>query len=149
MSESDQTQQSGPEGARFATLTLPADAISRPDDAAHFMRLKPVGRRVTISRGGTTLAESDQAVWLLEVFRDVYDPVIYLPLADVRVSLDAIANKASKCPLKGTASYFSYEGVNPIAWRYAHPFGFAAALADLVAFYPHQVATTVHAEQAD
>jgi len=146
MQISDQQDTGAADVTRDVTFTLPADAIARPENAAHFMRLKPVGRRVTIAREDKPLAQSDRAVWLLEVGRDLYDPVIYLPLDDVQASLETVTDKSSECPLKGMASYYAFEGVNPIAWRYAHPFGFAAALADLIAFYPHQVSITVHAE---
>lgn len=123
-------------------ITMAQEAIHNPNEPRHFMRLKPVPRRVQISLGGKILAESDRAMRLTEVGRDVYDPVFYIPLEDVHVDMKGIAGKTSHCPLKGDASYFSFGNIDPIAWTYDRPFEFTAVLKGLVAFYPDKVSVT-------
>jgi uncharacterized protein (DUF427 family) len=122
-----------------ARVTLARETIHNPDEPRHFMRIKPVTGRVRILRDGRVLAESARALRVLEAGRDLYDPVLYLPAADVRAKLSLI-EKRTYCPLKGHASYFdlvSDEGrvdVPEIAWSYRETLDCAVALKDLVAF---------------
>ncbi|MEZ5660033.1 MAG: DUF427 domain-containing protein [Burkholderiaceae bacterium] len=126
----------------IADLTLVRDGIHNPAEPRHYMRLKPVAGHVRIRRGDELLAESDAAMRLLEVGRDLYDPVIYVPRADVIAPITQIEGKSTHCPLKGDCSYFAL-GANdvPIAWSYDRPLPFAEALKGLIAFYPDK--TTV------
>ncbi len=111
------------------------------------MRIKPIQSRVRIRLGDTVLADTSKAVRLLEVGKDFYDPMIYIPPQDVAVALEPVADRTSHCPLKGEASYLSFAGWTPLhakdylAWSYADPFGFASELAGLIAFNPAHVAT--------
>lgn len=126
-------------------ITLSTATIHNPDEPRHFMRIKPVNSRVSIRLGNTVLASSSNAVRLLEVGRDFYDPMIYVPPQDITVVLGQVADRASHCPLKGEAAYFRYAGWTPrtpddyLAWSYPKPFGFAQELAGLVAFNPAHV----------
>ena len=113
--------------------------IYNPGNAAHFARIKPVGRRVRVSRHGEVIANSTRGLRVQGTGRDVYDPVIYLPRADVEDMLTPVEDKSTHCPLKGDASYFTHEG-DEIAWTYDRPLDGAGALADHVAFYPDMVA---------
>ncbi|MFK8033572.1 MAG: DUF427 domain-containing protein [Hyphomicrobiales bacterium] len=121
------------------TVTMATEAIHNPKEPRHFMRLKPVSRRVQVSLNGAILADTTNAMRLTEVGRDIYDPVIYIPEADIVAGISAIEGKTSHCPLKGDASYFSHGSDDPIAWTYDRPFEFTAALKGLVAFYPDKV----------
>lgn len=126
-----------------ADVTLSGQTIHNPGEPRHFMRLKPVERRVRVLRGGVVLAESDAGLRLLEVGRDFYDPTLYLPRADIRATLEQ-TEKSTHCPLKGDAVYFDLVSgdsvLEPeIAWAYPAPFGFADALAGRIAFYPDKV----------
>jgi len=126
----------------IADLTLVRDGIHNPAEPRHYMRLKPVAGHVRIRRGDELLAESDTAMRLLEVGRDLYDPVIYVPRADVIAPITQIEGKSTHCPLKGDCSYFRLaDEPEPIAWRYDRPLPFAAELQELIAFYPDR--TTV------
>ena len=64
-----------------AKVTLSRHTIHNPGDPRHFMRIKPVKGRVRILLGETVLADSRNALRLLEAGHDVYDPVLYIPLA--------------------------------------------------------------------
>ncbi|GAB4352169.1 MAG: DUF427 domain-containing protein [Oricola sp.] len=112
--------------------------IHNPDNDAHFMRIKPVAAKVRIRRGDALLAESNSALRLLETGRDVYDPVIYVPEADVLGPLESVAEKSTHCPLKGDASYFAFGG-EEIAWSYDRPLDIARQLHGHIAFYPDKV----------
>ncbi|MEO1719465.1 MAG: DUF427 domain-containing protein [Pseudomonadota bacterium] len=119
------------------------DAIIRnPDNAQHAMRIKPVRARIRIMREGHVLAQTPAALRVLEVGRDYYDPVIYVPLASVSASLERVPNKTTHCPLKGNASYYTLAGTaggHAIAWMYADPYPFASELGDHIAFYASEV----------
>ena len=126
------------------SFTLVADAAHNPDEPRHFMRVKPVPRRVRVLRDGMVLADTTEAVRLLEVGKDLYDPVFYLPRSDVSAPL-ADAEGTTHCPLKGDAVYFDLAGPDgsvaeaKIAWSYPTPFGFADMIAGRVAFYSDKV----------
>lgn len=125
-------------------ITLARETIHDPQEPRHFMRIKPVNSRVRILREGRLLAESESALRVLEVGRDLYDPVLYLPREDVVAKL-AGADKRTHCPLKGDARYFDLCSDNDnveaaeIAWSYEESFDFAAELRDLIAFDSKQV----------
>lgn len=113
------------------------DVIRNPGNAAHFMALKPVKQRVRIYAGDTLLADSHNAVRLVEVGRGVYDPLIYVPKEDLTAPLEKL-DKSTHCPLKGDASYHAFQG-EEIAWSYDAPLDFAKGLAGLRAFWPAKV----------
>jgi len=120
-------------------VTLATQTIHREDEPRHFMRLKPVPRRIRILKDSQVLADTEAALRLTEVGKDIYDPVFYIPEADIQVDLVPIFGKSTHCPLKGDASYFAYTGDEPIAWTYDRPLAATEALKGLIAFYPDQV----------
>ena len=122
------------------------NAVARPDEPTHFMRLKPVHRRVTIKKGDAVVATTTRAIRLLEVGRDLYDPVFYIPKGDVTSALDPIQGKSTHCPLKGDASYWSHAG-EEIAWSYDAPRDYADALRGLIAFDASKVSVTESPEE--
>jgi len=113
--------------------------IHNPGNDAHFMRVKPVKATVRVTRGSEVLAESENALWVLENGRDFYDPVVYIPEADVTAPLQPVEGKSTHCPLKGDASYFALNG-EEIAWTYDRPLDFAEELRGHVAFDAGKVA---------
>lgn len=126
-------------------VTRVEGAAHNPKDLRHYMRIKPVARRVKVIRDGVVLAESTRAVRVLEVGRDLYDPVFYLPIEDVSARLGRI-ERSSHCPIKGDAAYFDLLGddgavaVGSIAWSYETPIEMAAELKGRIAFYAEHVA---------
>ncbi len=121
-------------------------AILRPDDVNHFMVLRDIEKRIIIRLGDLILADSTSSVRMMEAFRSLYDPVIYLPKSDVKVTLER-QDKSTFCPLKGDASYYSLsdtESAGPIAWSYEDPLAGAVAIKDLVAFYSSKVSIEEH-----
>ncbi len=122
---------------RTDAVTLAADTIHNPAEPRHFMKIKPVSGRIWISRDGVALAETERALRLLEVGNDLYDPVLYIPVADVCQPLYR-KEKSTYCPLNGGASYFGLDPKSDTAeaWAYETPLDFACVLAGHVAFYP-------------
>ncbi len=122
-------------------ITMVREGIHNPNEPRHFMRLKPVERTVRVFAGDTLLVETTNALRLLEVGRDLYDPALYIPQADMSVSLSPIAEQSTHCPLKGDACYFGLPdgGTDPIAWMYDRPLPFAEMLNGYVSFYADQV----------
>lgn len=120
-------------------VTLATQTIHRGDEPRHFMRLKPVPRRIRVLKDSQVLADTEAALRLTEVGRDIYDPVFYIPQADMQVDLVPIIGKSTHCPLKGDASYFAHRGNEPIAWTYDRPLAATDILKGLIAFYPDQV----------
>ncbi len=122
--------------------------IHRPDRPQHYMVLRPIDKLIKIRLpGGQKLAESKQAIRLLESGRTLYDPVIYLPRRDVVAEL-ILQSHQTTCPLKGIASYFAIQDGQQrhdrIAWTYPDPHDFATDIKGLVAFYPEQVIVEEH-----
>ena len=97
-------------------------------------------RRVTIELAGVTIADTTQALRVLETSSP---PTFYLPLADVRRDLLRPADGTSFCEWKGTAAYLDIIVGDRVAseagWYYPDPSERYAALADHVAFYAGRV----------
>lgn len=117
---------------------MPVTTVRAPGNPAHLMHVKPVTRRIRITRGGKVLAESAAALRVMETGKDVYDPMIYLPRADLADGLALVDGKSTHCPLKGDCSYFALDGED-VAWSYDRPIAEADIIRDLVAFYPDKV----------
>lgn len=124
----------------YPEITMSEQTIHNPKEPRHFMRAKPVPRRIRIRRGGVVIAESDDALRITELAKDMLDPVFYLPKSDVTAKLTAVEGKTSHCPLKGDACYFIVDDADEaIAWAYEAAFDFAKIINGRVAFYPDQV----------
>lgn len=119
------------------TLPTPLvpEMIHRPDAPGHMMRIKPAARLVRVRVGGATVAESRRALQVIEIGRDVADPVLYLPLEDVAATL-VESERTTHCPLKGDTTYFDLAdgAADGIGWSYTRPLPFAEALAGHIAF---------------
>jgi len=103
------------------------------------MAIKPVERRVRIYAGDLLLADTTDAVRVIEIGKTAYDPVLYVPAADVSASLEPL-DRSTHCPIKGDASYFALKG-EEIAWSYENPIDFAEGLAGRRAFWAFKVRT--------
>jgi uncharacterized protein (DUF427 family) len=110
------------------------DAIRNPDNSNHLMVIKDVPRRIRIYAGDALLAESTNAVRVMEVGKSVYDPVVYVPEADLKASFDTV-EKSTFCPIKGDASYVAISG-EEIGWAYKTPIEMANRLSKHYAFWP-------------
>ena len=117
---------------------MTSTTIHAPGNDAHFMHVKSVPRRVRVRRGDHVFADSTNALRIMETGHGPYDPMIYIPRADVGVSLEAVEGMSTRCPLKGEASYFALDG-EEIAWTYDRPLDVSEILKGHIAFYPNKV----------
>jgi uncharacterized protein (DUF427 family) len=111
--------------------------IPGPD---HPITIAPNPKRVVVTLGGRTVADSRHALTLREAS---YPPVQYIPRSDVDMSQLIATPQQTYCPYKGDASYFSIDfggaRAQNAVWSYEHPFEAVAAIKDHVAFYPDRV----------
>lgn len=103
--------------------------------------IAPCERRVRVELAGTTVADSDAALRVLETS---HPPTIYIPPDAVRTELlRPSAARATVCEFKGVARYLDavVDGrlVPAVAWSYPDPRPPYEALRDHVAFYPGRV----------
>jgi uncharacterized protein (DUF427 family) len=115
---------------------------ARPD---HRVDLLPERRRVKVTFGGVTIADSNAA---LRVEETGHAPVHYLPEKDVRLDLMRPTEHHTRCPYKGEASYWTIEvptGEGAVqrsenaVWAYPSPYDEVSRLAGYYAFYTNRV----------
>ncbi len=122
--------------------------IYRPGLPQHYMVLRSIVRRIIIRLpDGSLLADTKNAIRLMEAGKTLYDPVVYVPRQDIKVNLlDEV--EQTVCPLKGTACYYGcldqQNHHEKLAWSYLEPSSFAQELTGLVAFYADKVILEQH-----
>lgn len=99
-------------------------------------RVEPVSERVTIRLGGALIADTRDAVRVLETS---HPPVFYIPMADFVPGALADAPGSSFCEFKGAARYFTLHGGDfvreGVGWTYPDPTPGFEALRSRVAVY--------------
>ena len=109
----------------------------------HPITVEPAAARITVTAGGTPVADTTAALALQEA---KYPTVYYIPLADVRSDVLKPSDHTTYCPYKGDASYYSIataEGeLTDVVWYYAEPYPAVADIAGHVAFYADKVDVT-------
>ncbi|MBA1145712.1 DUF427 domain-containing protein [Ectothiorhodospiraceae bacterium WFHF3C12] len=125
-----------------ASDSNPAPGFSRSPE--HRVDIVPGPRRVRVEFAGAVIADSADAVTVQETG---YEPVHYLPLADIKMALLQPSERTSYCPFKGRANYYSAMVADRVAvnaaWTYASPYDEVAELRERIAFYPDRVAISV------
>lgn len=110
--------------------------------ASHIM-ITPIAGPVTVTAGGVTLGRSTGT---LELKEGSYPPVIYVPRTDVDMAKLARTERATSCPWKGQASYYSIISADGTlenaVWSYETPKPGVEAIAGHLAFYPDRVQVT-------
>jgi uncharacterized protein (DUF427 family) len=100
-------------------------------------RVDPVAKRVVVRLGGTVIADTTDAVRVLETS---HPPVYYLPVASFVDGALRPAAGTTFCEFKGEASYLDVIGGSAVApsagWYYAAPSRGFAELRNMVALYP-------------
>lgn len=110
---------------------------------ASHITISPIAGPVTVSAGGVTLGISQNAVELRE---GSYPPVVYVPRGDLDMAALEKSSRASTCPHKGVASYYSIRSPGGMlensVWSYESPKADVAAIAGHLAFYTDRVTVT-------
>lgn len=100
-------------------------------------RLEAVSKRIRVIFNGVTLADSRQALRILETS---HPPVYYIPPTNIRLELLSPTPKGSHCEWKGAARYYTVQVGEKVAenaaWAYADPLAPYAAILGHLAFYP-------------
>ena len=101
-----------------------------------------ISEPVTVTVGGMTLGESHRALDLKE---GSYPPVTYVPREDIDMSRLVRTERATTCPWKGQASYYSVRTDSGVldnaVWSYEDPIPDVAPIAGHLAFYPSVTVT--------
>ena len=102
----------------------------------HPITVEPAAARITVTAGGTPVADTTAALALQEA---KYPTVYYIPLADVRSDVLKPSDHTTYCPYKGDASYYSIataEGeLTDAVWYYPEPSEAARQIKGRVAFW--------------
>ena len=111
--------------------------IPGPD---HPISIEHNPKRVVVRFSGRVVANSQRALALREAGSA---KVLYIPRADVDMSLLSPTDHSTHCPYKGDASYFSVsvegrDAANAV-WSYERPFAAVSAIKDHLAFYTQRV----------
>ena len=113
----------------------------------HRIDVEESTRHVRIEVGGVTVAESTRPRILSETG---LPPRYYLPPEDVRTDLLTPTDTTSRCPFKGTATYWSLragERVLPdVVWSYPDPLPERADIAGFLCFYDDKVDVYIDGE---
>lgn len=105
----------------------------------------PDTRQVTVIAGNVVLAETNEAVRVLETS---HPPAFYLPPSSIAEGLLVAVPGSSHCEWKGQAEYVGLSPADsPIGWRYPKPYPEFAACAGYVSFYPDTVECRVDGER--
>jgi uncharacterized protein (DUF427 family) len=113
----------------------------------------PTSRHVRVELNGIVLADSPRARVLFETG---LCPRWYLPKVDVRMDLLVATDKASHCPYKGQAEYWSVRSGDEfaedeleenVAWSYRTPLPESERIAGYVAFFDERVDLFVDGER--
>jgi len=102
--------------------------------------IAPNRNRVRVTFAGKLIANSTHALTLDE---ETHKPMLYIPRADVDMSLLTRTTHSSYCPFKGDAAYYSIQVDGRTAenavWTYEQPYPYVAAIKDHLAFYGSRV----------
>jgi uncharacterized protein (DUF427 family) len=106
----------------------------------HPITITPNPNRVRVTFNGRVVAETDRALSLRE---STYPVVLYIPREDAHMDLFERSDRATHCPYKGDASYYSVRVGDRVAkdavWSYEHPFPAMAEIGSKLAFYRDRV----------
>ena len=110
----------------------------------------PTSRRVRVSIGGVTVADSVRTRALFETAQPTR---YYFPPEDVRLDLLEPSPTRTRCAYKGSASHWHARAGDElhedVAWTYSEPQHDAEQVRDLIAFYNERVDLEVDGESQD
>ena len=108
----------------------------------HRITTKPAGVRVQVKFSGGLIADTRDAVELVESKSGstVAPVVYYIPRKDVKMERLIRTSHETYCPFKGQASYYSLKnGAENAVWTYEQPYDEMSVIKERLAFYPDKV----------
>ena len=121
---------------------------SWPRNPNYVMDLDPVPFRVRAAFNGEPVIDSGRALVMFELG---HAPVYYVPRGDVRMELMTPTGRATHCPYKGDASYWTLavggKTVENAVWSYEDPYAEMAGLKDLIGAYWDRFDAWYHDEE--
>ncbi|HEX2065000.1 MAG TPA: DUF427 domain-containing protein, partial [Acidimicrobiales bacterium] len=134
------------EGVRFDWQAMDAwfeedeEVFVHPRDPFKRVDVLNSSRHVEVVVNGVRVADSHQPRLLFETSLPVR---YYMPLVDLRLDLLRPSEKTSRCPYKGTATYWSVEAGGEVfpdlVWCYRAPVLESAKIAGLACFFNERV----------
>jgi uncharacterized protein (DUF427 family) len=117
-----------------------ADKPILQPSADHPITVEHNAARVTVTLGGTKIADTTDALTLQE---STYPAVQYVPRKDVDMSLLERTDHETYCPFKGDASYYTIkngdQALDNVVWTYEQPYDAVSGIKDHLAFYADRV----------
>jgi uncharacterized protein (DUF427 family) len=121
-----------------------------PRDPYRRVDILASSRHVQVEVDGVTVADSRQPRILFETG---LPPRYYLPLTDVRMDLLRPTDTQTRCPYKGTASYWSVDTGQAVhtdvVWIYRTPLPESQKVAGLACFYNEKVDIVLDGERQE
>ena len=115
----------------------PADGQESVWDYPRPPALQPCSRRVVVRHGDQVIADSVNAIRMLET---ASPPTVYIPPADIDFAFLADSPATSHCEWKGRANYYTLAiGGREVAWEYREPAPAFASIRNFLCFYPGRV----------
>jgi uncharacterized protein (DUF427 family) len=106
----------------------------------HPIDLEPAKQRWRAYFNGHVIADTNDALILKEAD---YPPVVYFPREDVAMEYMSRTDRATHCPYKGDAAYYTIlmdgEFAENAVWTYEQPFDGMDAISGRLAFYTDRV----------
>jgi len=106
-------------------------------DIDHPIVIEPAAARVRVFSLARQIADTVRALTLKE---PGYAPVLYLPRADVDMTLLRRGTRTTLCPYKGVATYYAIEfggdSVADAGWSYEDPKPVAEEIRGFISFLP-------------
>jgi uncharacterized protein (DUF427 family) len=103
-------------------------------------RLEPCAKRIQIVLAGQTIAQTNNAMRVLETS---HPPVYYIPQQDIAMQFFTLISASSFCEWKGKASYWNIDiadkHVDRAAWSYANPTPPFVLIKDFLGFYANKM----------
>jgi uncharacterized protein (DUF427 family) len=112
---------------------------------AHRIETRQIDGRVRVEVDGVVLADSTDVLALSE---GKLPTRYYFPADDVRSELLKPSDTHTRCPFKGTASYYAFGEQADFAWYYPDPIEDVEAIRGRLAFYNDRVKLFVDDEPA-